>query len=86
MHEPETPGWTAIGARDDGATRITISECGSAFCAVNTWVGDPNGKEKVGDKLVLNVTPTSSTEFQGQGYDVRRQMTFKMTITVQATG
>jgi uncharacterized protein (DUF2147 family) len=76
-------GMVGDWARDDGTTRIAISQCGSALCAVNTWVKDPNGKEKVGDKLVLKVAPVSSTEFQGQAYDVRRQMTFKMTITVQ---
>lgn len=74
----------AVGnwSRDDGTTRISISPCGSDLCAVNTWVRDPNGKEKVGDKLVLTMQPSAGPKLQGQAYDVRRQAHYKMTITL----
>lgn len=75
-------GLTGNWSRDDGTTRITISPCGSDFCAVNTWVKDPNGKEKVGDKLVLTLQPETGSKLAGQAYDVRRQSHYKMTITL----
>lgn len=78
-----SPELTGNWARDDGTTRMEISSCGAEFCAVNTWVKDPNGKEKVGDKLILTLKPVSSSELQGQAYDVRRQAHYKMTITFE---
>jgi uncharacterized protein (DUF2147 family) len=72
-------------ARDDGSVQMVIAPCGGALCATNTAVKDPSGAERVGDRLVLKLTPLSSSAFQGQAYDVRRQRTYKMTITVQGT-
>jgi uncharacterized protein (DUF2147 family) len=72
-------------ARDDGKVRMVIAPCGDAFCATNTEVNDPSGEQRVGDRLVLKLTAVSSSVFQGQAYDVRRQKTYKMTITVQGT-
>jgi uncharacterized protein (DUF2147 family) len=72
-------GW----ARDDGGTRMDIVPCGGNYCATNDWVKDPNGKERVGDELVLKLQPVSGSVFQGQAYDVRRKMSYKMTITLQ---
>src|ERR1700709_410470 len=66
-------------ARDDGSTRIKIVTCGANLCATNTWVKDPAGKERVGDELILMLTPVSDSELSGQGYDVRRKMKFRMT-------
>lgn len=46
---------------------------------------DPKGKESVGDELILTLKPASGTRLKGQAYDVRRQMSFSMTITLQPT-
>jgi uncharacterized protein (DUF2147 family) len=73
---------TGNWARDDGAVRMKISTCGSNLCAVNTWVKDPNGKEKVGDELVMTLQPVAGSKFDGQAYDVRRQAHYKITITL----
>jgi uncharacterized protein (DUF2147 family) len=75
---------TGNWARDDGGTRIKIVPCGANFCATNTWVKDPKGKEHVGDELILTLQPVSDSVLKGQGYDVRRKMKFSMTITLQA--
>jgi uncharacterized protein (DUF2147 family) len=72
-------------ARDDGGTRIKIVTCGANLCATNTWVKDPNGKERVGDELILTLAPAADSELSGEGYDVRRKMKFRMTITLHST-
>jgi uncharacterized protein (DUF2147 family) len=76
-------GLTGNWARDDGTVRMEILPCGGDYCATNTWVKDPNGDEKVGDKLILKLQPASGSVLQGQAYDVRRKATYKMTITLQ---
>jgi uncharacterized protein (DUF2147 family) len=77
-----TASLTGNWARDDGSVRMTVSPCGSNLCAVNTWVKDPNGSEKVGDRLVMTLQPESGSKLQGEAYDVRRQAHYKMTITL----
>jgi uncharacterized protein (DUF2147 family) len=75
-----------VWTRRDGGTRIQITPCGSNLCAVNTWVRDPQGNEKVGDTLVLTLTPASPSVMQGKAYDQRRQMTYSMTMTFDPVG
>jgi uncharacterized protein (DUF2147 family) len=74
---------TGNWARNDGAVRMAIVQCGGNFCATNTWVKDPNGSEKVGDELVMTLQPASSSVLQGQAYDVRRKATYKITVTLE---
>jgi uncharacterized protein (DUF2147 family) len=76
-------GLTGNWARDDGEVQMVIAPCGGALCATNTAVKDPSGEQRVGDRLVLKLNSLSSSVFQGQAYDVRRQRTYKITITVQ---
>jgi uncharacterized protein (DUF2147 family) len=75
-------GW----ARQDGTVRITVSPCGDALCAVNTWVRDPDSDEKVGDTLVMTLHPVSPTALSGHAYDQRRRMDFSMHISLGASG
>ena len=77
------PSPTGSWLRANGTVRIAVTQCGTNFCAVNTWVKNPLGKEKVGDRIILTVKPVSGTQYQGQAYDVRRQKTYRMTITFQ---
>jgi uncharacterized protein (DUF2147 family) len=70
--------------RQDGTAQITIAPCGQKLCAVNTWVRDPEGSEKVGDTLVLSLQEASPSAFKGEAYDQRRNMTYAMTISLAA--
>lgn len=79
-------GLTGNWARDDGTVRMRIGPCGADLCAVNTWVKASDSKERVGDKLILMLAPISPSEFQGQAHDVRRQMTYKITLALQGSG
>lgn len=74
--------WT----RQDGETLIRISPCGDAICAVNTWVRDPNGDEKLGDTLMMTMKPKSPTALSGRAYDKRRDRTYSMSISVGPSG
>jgi uncharacterized protein (DUF2147 family) len=76
------PDFTGNWLRDNGTVRMAVTRCGSNFCAVNTWVKRPNGNEKVGDKIILTVTPLGPNELQGQAYDVRRQKTYRITLSL----
>ncbi|MDE1905448.1 MAG: DUF2147 domain-containing protein [Rhodospirillales bacterium] len=81
-----TPSPLGQWARADGDTKIDITKCGQDYCAVNIWVRDPNGAEKVGDKLVLTLAPTANPDIlKGPAYDVRRKMHYTMSMTLIGT-
>jgi uncharacterized protein (DUF2147 family) len=71
-----------VWARDDGLVRARIAPCGVKICATNTWVNDPAGSEKVGDKLVLTVIEASAGHWTGTAFDPRRNMTFSMDMNI----
>ncbi|WP_342358388.1 DUF2147 domain-containing protein [Terrarubrum flagellatum] len=67
-------------ARQDGASRVKIRNCGASICVVNTWIRDPNSGEKVGDQLILKVSQTADG-WTGSAYDPQRKL--KMSITLK---
>lgn len=70
-------------ARADGGSKIDLTQCGQEYCAVNIWVRNPNGREKVGDKLEMALVPEANPAIlKGRAYDVRRDMHYEMTMTL----
>lgn len=60
--------------RDDGAARVMVAPCGGAICATNVWIRNPQEQgEKVGDRLVFHIKPTSD-EWTGSAYDPQRKL------------
>lgn len=70
-------------SRDDGQARVGLSTCGPAVCAVNVWVRDPAGSERVGDRLVMKLRPSGAGAWSGTAYDPRRSLTYAMTMTLR---
>ena len=69
-------------SRDDGLVRARIASCGGAVCATNTWVKNPDGDEKIGDKLVLTLTRTDESHWTGSAFDPKRHLDFSMEMRV----
>jgi uncharacterized protein (DUF2147 family) len=73
---------SGVWQRSDGLAKVRIAPCGTAVCATNTWIKDPNSGEKVGDRLVMQVKPHSSGDLKGTAYDPQRKLTYAITISV----
>jgi uncharacterized protein (DUF2147 family) len=69
-------------ARGDGKARVRVEPCGGACCAINTRIKPGTRGEKVGDKLVMNVSPSGPSIMTGEAWDPQRDMTYRMTINV----
>jgi len=67
--------------RGDGNARVRIEACGSALCAINTWIRDESGGEHVGDRLVMKVSGDGSS-LSGSAYDPQRKLEYKLEISV----
>jgi uncharacterized protein (DUF2147 family) len=77
---PDISGnWT----RSDGTVRMRVASCGNQICAINTWIKDANSGEAVGDKLIMTLAPQGTTRLAGSAYDVRRDASYSLQISVQ---
>jgi uncharacterized protein (DUF2147 family) len=82
-----TPAFSDTGmsghwTRGDGAARVRISPCGASMCAVNTWVKNKNGGEKVGDRLVMTLNSKSPSVLSGTAHDPQRSLTYAIEVRV----
>ena len=85
-----SPAWSAapspspLGdwARGDGKARVRIAPCGDDLCAVNTWMRADVRNEKVGDRLVMTVTPEGDGRLTGKAFDPQRHMTYHLIMKV----
>ncbi len=73
---------TGTWQRGDGLAKVKINPCGSSMCAVNTWVKDGTSGEKVGDRLVMNVSPKAGGKLSGTAFDPQRNLTYRIDISV----
>ncbi len=69
-------------ARADGKTKIHVAPCGRAVCARNTWVRRGASGEKVGDRLILKVKPTSAGHWSGKAFDPQRSQHYAINVRV----
>lgn len=73
---------TGSWARGDGAAHVRIAPCGTSVCAINTWIKNPAGGEKVGDRLVMSLTPNTAGVLRGTAHDPQRSLTFSIEVRV----
>ena len=66
--------------RNDGNARVRVAPCGETLCATNLWIRDTSMGEEVGDRLVMNLKPTSSATLEGTAYDPKRKLSYSMTL------
>src|ERR1700755_2863177 len=69
-------------ARGDGNAKVRIAPCGTAMCAVNTWIKPGTTREKAGDKLVLTIKPDADGGYSGNAFDPQRDLNYRITVTL----
>ncbi|MGA2044762.1 MAG: DUF2147 domain-containing protein [Roseiarcus sp.] len=74
--DPRLGAW----ARGDGDARVMMAFIDGKLCATNTWIRDSRSGEKVGDRLIFDVSPAGAGVWSGTAYDPQRRMTFSVTL------
>jgi uncharacterized protein (DUF2147 family) len=61
----------AVGewARDDGKTHVRFAPCGEFLCGTITWVRDPKGAGKVGQKVFFDLKPNGDNTWSGTAFN-----------------
>ena len=70
--------------RDDGLVRARIARCGGQICAINTWTENPNGEEKIGDRIIMLVRAAVPGHWTGSAFDPKRKLHY--TVDLQLDG
>ncbi|MCD2178022.1 DUF2147 domain-containing protein [Rhizobium sp. C1] len=74
-----------VWSRGDGNAKVRIESCGSALCATNLWIKPGTPSEKVGDKLIMNVTSSGGGKYEGKAQDPQRGLTYNLQVDVKGS-
>ena len=55
--------------RDTGASRVRFSKCGEALCGSLSWLKDPNGPAKVGQRIFYDMKPNGANKWSGSAFN-----------------
>ena len=72
--------------RGDGNALVRIARCGSKTCVTNLWIGDTSKGERVGDQLLMSLTPGPANTFSGTAYDPKRKLNYSIVLKIQKGG
>ena len=68
--------------RADGKAKVKMSRCGSAICGALSWVQDPAGPGKVGQKVFYDMIPSGDNAWAGKAFNPEdgKEYTGKMVL------
>ena len=69
-------------ARGDGKAEVRIAPCGPKLCAINIWIRPGTQGEKIGDRLVLDLSPDGASALRGKAFDPQRRLTYSLRMEV----
>ena len=70
-------------ANVDGRSRVRFAQCGDAVCGVISWLKDPTGSAKVGQKVYFDMKPSGDDAWAGSAFNPEDGKTYsgKMTLS-----
>ena len=71
--------------RDTGASRVRFSKCGEALCGSLSWLKDPNGPAKVGQRIFYDMKPNGANKWSGSAFNPEDGKTYSGTMTLSGS-
>jgi len=70
-------------ARVDGKGKVRFAPCGEAICGAITWVRDPAGPGKVGQRVFFDMKPAGENAWIGSAFNPEdgKEYSGKMTMS-----
>ena len=68
--------------RDTGASRVRIAKCGDALCGTLSWLKEPGGPAKVGQRIFYDMKPTGPGKWKGSAFNPEDGKTYSGTMTL----
>lgn len=73
---------TGTWLRDTGASRVRFAKCGEAICGTISWLKDPNGPAKVGQRIFYDMKPSGAGKWSGSAFNPEDGKTYSGTMTL----
>ena len=69
-------------ARADGKAKVRFAPCGGALCGMVTWLKDPSGPGRVGQRVFYDMKPNGANAWTGTAFNPEdgKEYTGKMTL------
>lgn len=71
--------------RDNGNSRVRIAPCGANFCGTLTWVKDPSGPAKVGQRIFYDMAPAGANAWSGKAFNPEDGKTYSGKLTLSGS-
>ena len=76
---------TGTWLRDNGNSRVRIAPCGPHFCGTLTWVKDPSGPAKVGQRIFYDMAPAGANAWEGKAFNPEDGKTYSGKLTLSGS-
>ena len=69
-------------ARADGKAKVRIAPCGGALCGMVTWLKDPSGPGRIGQRVFYDMKPNGANAWAGTAFNPEdgKEYTGKMSL------
>ncbi|WP_449254557.1 DUF2147 domain-containing protein [Bosea sp. (in: a-proteobacteria)] len=71
-----------VWERDTGASRVRFGKCGDALCGTISWLKDPNGPAKLGQRIFFDMKPNGANTWKGSAFNPEDGKTYSGTMTL----
>ncbi|CAM5768644.1 DUF2147 domain-containing protein [Bosea minatitlanensis] len=71
-----------VWERDTGASRVRFGKCGEAICGTISWLKDPNGPAKLGQRIFFDMKPSGANTWKGSAFNPEDGKTYSGTMTL----
>ncbi len=56
-------------ARADGKAKVRFAPCGGALCGIVTWLEDPKGPGRIGQRVFYDMKPSGANAWAGKAFN-----------------
>ncbi|KQU50810.1 hypothetical protein ASG72_13285 [Bosea sp. Leaf344] len=77
---------TGVWLRDTGASKVRFTRCGDALCGTLSWLKDPSGPAKVGQRIFYDMKPAGPGKWSGSAFNPEDGKTYSGTMTLSGDG
>ena len=74
-----------VWLRDNGKSRVRISDCGGALCGTISWLSDASGLSKVGQRVFYNMKPSGAGKWSGSAFNPEDGKTYSGTMSLSGS-
>lgn len=71
-----------VWLRDTGASKVRFARCGDAVCGTLSWLKDPSGPAKVGQRIFYDMKPAGPGKWSGSAFNPEDGKTYSGTMTL----